>query len=490
MMKKHKLYLTVVLTSLVVFIPLLFPFQIKIIDALNLDAANQFGIQISFWRILFEPFAGIILFFNRGLYSLSEQYYLVIWLVLIFMAYSIFRAIKPKGNTSRKRFLLVQLANLPLVFGIWLSLFAAMLFASIYLPFNTIVNNTSDQILVTTHSHSHFSHDGLISQENLWEWHKKNNFDAFFITDHNTHTQTLNFKAKQRNGDFPITPLVMAGEEFSGSNHLSLLGLQRDFDTHDYTDERAIDSTRNNHGAIITNHWFDGEHKTLAHYRDLGVDGFEIENSALNTSYDRKVYERIKTFCVTNELLMNAGLDFHGYGNVCTMWNALTIPQWDKLSPEKKEEAIISLIKNRDQSNWQVLVYNDRPSYTQDQLFWVPTTTLFNYFRTLNIWQVVSWIIWILVFGLIQHLLSKDDSLESKFSSSNILSILALIGGIFILSLSYNYYSLIPEVAGSDNDIYIEYAHLLFKIGAAVFIYSSVVGYFRFFKNKAPKKTK
>ena len=489
-MKNFKLYLIIALASLVVFIPLVFPFQINIIDALSLKTANQFGIQISFWRILFEPFSGIILFFNRGLYSLSEQFYLIIWLLLIFTSYSIFKTIKPKDNTNRKRFLLTQLANLPLVFGIWLSLFAAMMFTSIHLPFNTIVNNTSEQILVTTHSHSHFSHDGLISQEALWKWHKENNFDAFFITDHNTHTQTLNFKTKQRNGAFPINPLVMAGEEFSGSNHLSLLGLKRDFDTHNYTDERAIDSTRNNHGAIIVNHWFDGEHKTLAHYRDLGIDGFEIENSALNTSYDRKLYKEIKDFCTTNKLLMNAGLDLHGYGNVCTMWNALTIPQWDHLSPEKKEEAIISLIKNRDQNNWQVLVYNDRPFYTQDQLFWIPFTTLFNYFRTLNVWQVLSWIIWILSFGLIQNLLSKKDSLKSKFSSNNIWPILTLIGSLFILSLSYNYYSLIPEVAGSDNDIYLEYAQLLFKIGISLFIYSTVITYFRLFKNKLSKLKK
>jgi len=214
------------------------------------------------------------------------------------------------------------------------------------LPNNTIVNNAENTILVNTHSHTEFSHDGLISQEGLWEWHKRNGFDAFFITDHNNHDYTYDFVQAQRNNKFPNEPLVMCGEEFSGSNHLSMLGLKAKFSTKGFSDSTAINLTHAGRGTVIVNHWFDGEQMSLEYYKNLGVDGFEIENTALERTYNRKVYQKIKTFCESHNLVMNGGVDFHGYGNACSLWNAFEIPGWQNLDPASKEAAILEIIKN------------------------------------------------------------------------------------------------------------------------------------------------
>ena len=386
-----------VIVLVIIVLSTLLHFPIQIIDALTLEALPEFDIHISIWRILMEPVMGILLFFNRSTYAIEENEFVLYWVLIFFMIYSLIRIFTVKNKQKRKKLIISQLVNLPIVIGLWFTYFVVILFLSRFFPSNTIVNNSNDSILVTTHAHTEFSHDGLISQENLWKWHKYNNFDAFFITDHNNHNKTLDFVKEQRKGTFPIEPFVMCGEEFSGINHLSLLGLKRKFDTRKYSDERVIDSVRANGGVILVNHWFDGEKKSLQFFKDMGVDGFEIENTATETSYDRSVYQKIKKYCENNNLIMNGGLDFHGYGNVCSIWNAMEIPGWKKLDPTGKEETILNVIKAKDQSKLKVLLYSDRPYYTTEYLFFSPVITFFNYFRTLNFYQVLSWLFWTLL---------------------------------------------------------------------------------------------
>jgi len=225
--KGKDVLISIVTIFLIIIIATFFHYKIYIGDALTLEHLSDFGIKISFWRILFEPILGLLLYINRVLYSLDEILYFLYWAILVFILYTFIKSILIKKH--RKKFIISQIANFPLLIGILFVLFVIIIF--IPLPNNTIINNSNNYILVTTHSHTNFSHDGLTSQKGLWEWHKRNRFDAFFITDHNNHNKTLDFIKKQRNKEFPIKPLVLCGEEFSGSNHLSLLGLKRKFST-------------------------------------------------------------------------------------------------------------------------------------------------------------------------------------------------------------------------------------------------------------------
>lgn len=475
---KKTIYSAIISIVVIALISLVFHYTPHIIDALTREPADGYGIRISVWRVLFEPVLGVMLYLNRSLYPLQEIVYLLLW-VLIFLAghgmYKIITAKEKKGRLAVR-----QIVNLPVILGLMFTFFVLLLF--IPLPNNTIVNHASNTILVTTHSHTQFSHDGLISQKDLWKWHKRNGFDALFITDHNNHNHTLDFVHAQRNGDFPLDPLVMCGEEFSGSNHLSLLGLKRKFSTQGFSDATAIDSVLANYGAVIANHWFDGEKNTLEFYRNLGVDGFEIENTALERTYNRKIYKKIKAFCESNHLIMNGGLDFHGYGNVCSLWNAFEIPGWHQMNPQTKDAAIIKILTDRDQSKLKVLLYKDRPYYLPDHLFFRPFITAFNYFRTLNVYQVISWAVWIAVFSLILLRFNSNPGWREKFSPLKVIPVKGIVSGLFLLGLGTFYFFKAKEVAGTENDIYIEYSNLLFYIGAPLLVYSAIVAYMRIFR--------
>lgn len=463
-------------------ISILFHYPVHIVDALSLETLSEYEIHISVWRIMFEPVLGMLLFFNRALYAIDELQFVLYWILTIFITYSIFKSVATKDKKAKRKFIISQLVNLPFIIGLWFTVFAILIF--IPLPNNTIINNSPYSVLVTTHSHTAYSHDGLISQEGLWKWHKRQGFDAFFITDHNNHDKTLDFVKAQRNNEFPIEPLVLCGEEFSGTNHLSLLGLKRKFNTHGYADSTVIDSVRANGGVILVNHWFDDENMSLDYYKNIGVDGFEIENTASDKTYDRGMFQKIKDFCQRNKLIMNGGLDFHGYGNACSLWNAFEIPNWHKLNPDSKEEAILNVIRTHDQGKLKVLLYKDRPYYDKNNLLLSPPVTVFNYFRTLNLYQLISWICWILIVTLIYTQISGNSEIMKRLALNRLIPVKGIFSALFMLGLGAVYYAKIVDVIGF-SEVYGEYSTILFYAGSVFLIYSAMVTFFRIFRVKS-----
>lgn len=467
----------VVVVLLILFIFLLatvFHFQVHFENALSLQQEADYGVKIDAWRILFEPIIGSLLYANRSLYVLEELPLVLLWLVVFYIIYSLVGIFKTQHDRQKRS--IQKLTNLPLFLGICFSIFVLELF--IPLPNNTIVNNSQDSILVTTHAHTEFSHDGLTSQKNMWEWHKRNGFDAFFITDHANHKKSLQFVQDQKNEKFSGTPLVMVGQEHSGTNHMSLLGLNGKFETKGMTDKAVIDSVHRYGGAVIINHWFDGKGKEKELYEELKADGFEIENSGKDLYYDRKTFEQLKAFCEKNELTMIGGLDFHGYGRVCSLYNAFKIPNWDSLNDSSKQQAILDILKNGPQDKIKVLLYKDRPFYPKTNLVFRPFTMVVNYFRTLSLLQVFSWVFWLLLFQFAGKHIKKV-----LFPQKKRLVGLAIASAIFMIVLAFIYYFKGEAVKGY-SEVYSEYSFLLGPIGLVLLLYALVIGYFRFFRPK------
>lgn len=459
----------------IVVLTTFFHFQVHYENALTLEYAADYEVSISVWRIIFEPLFGPLLYINRSLYALEEIPITLAWAILFVICFGMLKFFKSEFPSSRKSFFFGQLANLPLLIGIGFGIFVLILF--IPLPNNTIVNNSKDSVLVTTHAHTEFSHDGLTSQEKMWKWHKRNGFDAFFITDHANHKKSLEFTQKQRNGEFAIDPLIMVGQEYSASNHMSLLGgLNGKFKTKGMSDKVAIDSVHHYGGAVIINHWFDGKGKEKEVYNDLGADGFEIENVGKELYYDREIFKELKEFCESNELMMVGGLDFHGYGRACSVYNAFEIPGWRNMDFTSKESTILDILKNGPQEKLEILMYKDRPYYTSDVLWYRPFLTVVNYFRTLNVFQTLSWVFWLLIIQFIRNLIKR------RFIATNkLLVLLAGVSAMFLSILALVYYFRGEAVKGY-SEVYSEYSGLLGPIGIVILLYTLIVAYFRFFK--------
>ena len=176
----------------VILVPVLFfPYAVHIQHVPADKPAELFTVAISPWRILLEPIVGPMLFYLRADQPVVEIGVLLVWAMGLMLLISVGGTIKSDGLrfSTLLRGLLRWLARLPILIIFWIALLAVIIFAP--LPNNRIVNHDPDALLVNTHSHTEWSHDGLISQEKLMRWHAHNGFDAFFITDHNHHAKSL-----------------------------------------------------------------------------------------------------------------------------------------------------------------------------------------------------------------------------------------------------------------------------------------------------------
>lgn len=478
--EKIKKLIVVVPFLFIIVLATFFHFEVHYENALTNLPETDFGVYISIWRYIFEPVLGPLLFYNRSIYALSELPLAFLWGVFGYLLLGVIRVCRKKDN--KKKRLWNKLANIPLILGICFSVFVFILF--IQLPNNTINNRSENSILLTTHAHTEYSHDGLISQEGMWKWHKRNGFDAFFITDHANHKKSLEFSKAQRSGTFDSSPLVMVGQEHSGTNHMSLLGLNGAFETKDMSDKAVIDSVHKYGGSVIINHWFDGKGKAKEFYLTLGADGFEIENTGSDLYYNRELFKDLKLFCGSNSLTMVGGLDYHGYGRVCSVYNALEIPNWSKMQPIEKERAILKVINNGPQEKIKVLMYKDRDFYTDSNLIFRPFFTLINYFRTLNLFQVLSWFCWLLVFQY-----SWKKLKIKSFEPDKSIVYWAGFCAVFLLVLSAIYYIKGEAVKGYSK-VYSEYFGVLGLIGLVLTFLVMFFAYWRFFRPSISNKSK
>jgi len=472
--KKH-VYLVAILFALILVLALILHYSIHIENALTSQPAEGFSVQVHTLRIIFEPVFGPLLFYLRADQPLVEMLVLMLWAIIALFVISFWKAFRNRKNSFLHTFwtgLKNWLVRVPILIIIWVALILIIIFLP--LPSNTIVNHLHDTILLNTHSHTYYSHDGLISQKNLMRWHKRNGFDAFFITDHNNHLKTLEFVQAQKMGKIPESPLVFCGEEYSGSNHITLLGLQRDFKTKDMPDSTAIDSAHANGGVGIIAHWFADEHRTIQYYIDCGADGFEIANQAEGLTYSRRIFRAIVEKCRENGLLMVGACDYHGYGSAAFTWNALEIPGWQNLAAEQKRSSIMNIFRQHEESKIKVLVYRDRYVFPRKLVFLSPIFNL-GYFRTLDVWQIVSWILWILFLPLVASIgFVNKAGLWLRHPPQRIWGVLGFISSMFAIVIGAVLLSKVGMFK-EYNNILKEYGSQFLGVGIVLGIYSLII---------------
>lgn len=194
-------------------------------------------------------------------------------------------------------------------------------------------------------------------------------------------------------------------------------------------------------------------------------------NKGIN--YNRQVFQKIIEKCDANNLLRLAASDYHGYGNVNRVWNALKIPNWDSLNFNQKETAVMEILRNHHQDNIQILVYQDRPVFNKRKMYMSPLYILVNYFRSLNYIQVLSWIVWILLFYILLSFRSKKQ-FEVKNCSLFLWGIIGTLSGAIITVLGSTLLLGIKNVYRFNN-IYVEFGTIFLGMGLVILVYSLIL---------------
>ena len=146
------------------------------------------------------------------------------------------------------------------------------------------------------------------------------------------------------------------------------------------------------------------------------------------------------------------------------------------MDPDQKEKSILEIIRSRDQNRVKVLMYQDRPFYSGQNLLFRPFVTLVNYFRTLNFWQVLSWALWLVLFQLLWNYRRKHFIPMHKR-----IALVGMLSSLFLIFLGL-YYMVRGSAVKGYSKVFAEYSSLLLTIGSIFMVYSLVTIYFRFFK--------
>ncbi|MBN2356432.1 hypothetical protein JXO59_09980, partial [candidate division KSB1 bacterium] len=210
-------------------------------------------------------------------------------------------------------------------------------------------------------------------------------------------------------------------------------------------------------------------------YIGAGVSGFEIANYARGIYYKTEYIDAIIKACREHQILMVGGSDYHGYGAANFVWNALKIPSWDDKSREQRMDAIMEILRTRDQSRIQVLLYRDRQRIAKSLRVVAPVITLVDYFRSLNLWQLLSWLIWSFIFvhfyrwcvsGSWRRWISHPPGAIATVLGASC-AVITLLFGIWFLSQ----YPLIADL----NRIYRKTGLMLTGVGFFFFIYCLIL---------------
>jgi hypothetical protein len=261
------------------------------------------------------------------------------------------------------------------------------------------------------HSHTNASHDvqgSLMKRfdaEASRRWHAAGGFDAAFITDHNT---TEGFPAAWAQSG---STLLCPGIEVSAWRaHIVILGASETLDRSPYSDSLGgvLRLLRENAGgdgrlAIASLPEYDRNHwANLAAMVDAGVAGFEIVNASPKANdFSEARRDSIIALARKHGLLLLAVTDSHGWGATVLGWNLVRIPQWRPTDPRACEALV-----NRLETGGTAAVQIAERHHLRRESWWpwilTPVGVVWESWRSLGVLQVVSWVVWIWVAGVVR----------------------------------------------------------------------------------------
>jgi len=277
-------------------------------------------------------------------------------------------------------------------------------------PMARLELDDKDLLAFNIHSHTHASGDGRRSFSPLKNmiWHEKGGFHANFITDHNVIQGSVEGREISLSREPHPGMISMRGEEVSlFRSHWILLGNQTLLKKEQYdTGYGGIKSFLQKVSqekdqmviASLPQYWQD-HWDNLDDFLAWGVQGFEIVTSSPRAlDFTPSLRSRIVKMSKENNLLMVGGSDNHGWGSTVYVWNLVRFPNWRGIPPERREEELIQLLRQKRFNAVQVVVRHKAASPDHPWMLVVePLLQIWEGARSLPFFQAVSILMWIWV---------------------------------------------------------------------------------------------
>jgi predicted metal-dependent phosphoesterase TrpH len=402
-----------ILLILVITLPFFHVQGPQLVDLTAVSPPPGVSLEPDQLRPLAEPFIGLAQYF----YSLNNlKPRLEVW---FFWA----AAIPALVTLLRKRRIKSAVSAILLS---WLALLTLLvLFMLLPLPAEHL-KAPNDWLRIDFHSHTWHSWDGIASPEKSMKDHMRQGYDRFFVTDHwNTDALSDFSRADQLNVVFP-------GEEIAGNGNRFLILADRKFTASGFKGKDAKEVIQIAHKQgflVIAPHYPD--HDTWAQLADLGIDGFEVYDSA-DRAFGLDTPTALIKFCKEKNLLMVGGTDYHGRCSLSDVWTLV------RKAPEngKPGQTLTDLLRMR--NDVHVMVRTMPGQLTGKMSFLEPFAGIYHYLGSMTLTQSLSWAGWILLIML----------LCSKLGGRKLARFIALLLCLCFVSygayFSYIWYSIHP----------------------------------------------
>lgn len=405
---------------------------------------------------IFASFFDFPFYFSNFIQPRVQIMSWIIWLSTLWIIYALIRLKNPwrKKAAHLLRGIIVTIVSF-LLFIIYCIL--------IPLPQYRLTSKNPEEVFIDLHSHTFYSHDGIITPERNLSWHLNCGFAGWAITEHDwigygPAEQENMLRAKS------IGAAVIPAHEikFKGV-YLNLLGIEEAIDKKKFdTMEGLINAVHSRGGTVVVPHYWSGEKPQLSpsELAAAGVDGFEIAgNSSVPLSPESR--EEIIGVCRKEGLAMVSGSNWHGWQNFCNVWTGFEAPGWELMDNASRKQAVLDALQNREAGRFRALEYKRK--VPPGGYFFEPFTGFFFYFRSLDAWQRISWFFWAaIIFFLVRRIKDKRKAAILLWS---VISLALAVKGLLILNTW--------QMVNGMNDILPDVSNGLFLMAIAT-IYLAV----------------
>ena len=362
-----------------------------LINAATMLPIHNFRLAVPEMNHVFAPFIGIPVYLSTNHYLKQESIALFSWGFLFVVFFAVIK--------KRYKKLPVYITGYIIAF----SLFVVYLLFTPF-PLLKIVPDNS-YCIVDPHSHTFYSHDGLVSPLQNLNWHVKQGFDAWFVTEH------YNIKGGIAEQDLSMTTPYksMIGEEVrvkDDPHYFLALGITGSVagwcpDNCPSTVKDLAGAVHKQGGALVLALWWMDGKIDLEHYVHDGVDAFEIANAG----HKQKLTNRVRTMAYRvsqkYHIPLLASSDWHGWGNYAYTWTAFPITGFSAYNLPQLQHIIISMLRSKQNNGIIPVIYDyPRQEWGTARYLFAPFFDFYYYFSTLPFADYISWVVWTLLLWL------------------------------------------------------------------------------------------
>lgn len=256
-----------------------------------------------------------------------------------------------------------------------------------------------DLIVADLHTHSLYSHDGIVTREENLRLHRQRGFDVVAFTEHNnTLSSEPPSSERQQDSDLPYGIVGAEVKTPMGGYALALGWLpSAPGYIEDNTDELP-------EKPLISLAWklTVEQIKTVAPH----VSGFEIANMG-HPDISRAVHRTIIEEADKYHLVLLASSDWHGWSGLWRTWTTVRVPGASRLNKQEKAAAVIAAIRARRSEDIQPVVAGFMGTPSTLRTILTPLVAPIRYGMELSPIRLLSWWTWGMLLMAVPAVLKK-----------------------------------------------------------------------------------